>query len=281
MAQDWTIQQLLSWTTRYFQDRGIAAARLEAEILLAYVLSQDRVFLYTHFDAPVNQDEREKFRAVIRRRVRREPLAYIIGQREFMSLSFLVSPEVLIPRPETELLVENAISWCGDRDLCICDMGTGSGAIAVSLAYYLPAGRFVAVDISSTALDIARRNAERHGVNVEFYCSDLLNDLDHQREFDLITANLPYIPQEEYLSLPEDVRGFEPRLALLAGGDGLDVYRRFLPQAMERLKTGGCLMLEIGAKQGNAALNLTREFGVSRLAADLAGRDRLLIIRKE
>lgn len=281
MAQEWTIQQLLSCTTRYFQDRGIAAARLEAEILLALALGEDRVFLYTHFDAPVNQVERERFRSFIQRRAAHEPLAYITGQREFMSLSFWVGPQVLIPRPETELLVETAIAWCGDRDVRICDMGTGSGAIAVSLAYYLQPRQVIGVDISTAALEMARRNAERHGVKVELHCSDLFNDIDPYWDFDLITANLPYIPEEEYITLPEDVRAYEPRQALLAGGDGLDIYRRLLPQAIKRLRRGGCLMLEIGAGQGSAAVKLTQEFGSSQLVTDLAGRDRLLIIRKE
>lgn len=281
MAQDWTIKDLLSWTTRYFLDRGIAAARLEAEILLAYALQETRVFLYTHFDEPVNQSERDRFRGLIQRRVQQEPLAYITGEREFMSLSFEVGRQVLIPRPETELLVEAAMDWCDGRDLRICDMGTGSGAIAVSLAYYLQVGQFTAVDISAPALEVATRNAARHGVDIEFYCSDLFEHLHPDMGFDIITANLPYIPEEEYRALTADVRNYEPQLALLAGGDGLDIYRRLLPQAMPRLSPEGCLMLEIGAKQGPAALELAQSFGTGRLIADLAGRDRLLIISKE
>lgn len=281
MAQDWTIKDLLSWTTRHFLDRGIAAARLEAEILLAFALQENRVFLYTHFDEPVNQAERERFRGLIQRRIKQEPLAYITGEREFMSLGFEVGPQVLIPRPETELLVETAIEFCAGRDLRICDMGTGSGAIAVSLAYYLQAGEITAVDISQPALEVARRNAARHGVNINFLCSDLFANIEPDIGFDLITANLPYVSESEYAALTADVRDYEPRLALLASGDGFDIYRRFLPMAMERLRAGGCVMLEIGAEQGPSALQLAQSYGISQLIADLAGRDRLLIVSKE
>jgi release factor glutamine methyltransferase len=281
VAQDWTIKELISWTTRYFQDRGIAAARLEAEIMLAYALEEDRVFLYTYFDKPVNQQERARFRGLIQRRARQEPLAYITGEKEFMSLSFEVSPQVLIPRPETELLVETALDLCLARKLRICDMGTGSGAIAVSLAYYSAGGKVTAVDVSLPAIEVARRNAERHGVQIEFCQSDLFAEVDPAQEYDLITANLPYITAAEYETLDAGIRRYEPELALLAGGDGLDVYRRFLPEAMKRLSPGGHLLLEIGAGQGQAALDMARPYGCSQLVSDLAGKDRLIVIREE
>lgn len=280
MAQNWTIKELIAWTTRYFEDRGIIAARLEAEILLAYALQTDRVFLYTYFDKPVNQQERARFRSLIQRRAKQEPIAYITGEKEFMSLSFEVSPEVLIPRPETELLVEKALGLCSTKELRICDIGTGSGAIAVSLAYYSAGAKVTAVDISGPAIEIARRNAERHGVHIEFYQSDLFAGVDPNKQFDLITANLPYITADEFKTLDEGVRKYEPHQALLAGGDGLDLYRRLLPQAATRLVPGGHLLFEIGAKQGPAALALAELFGHSQLVTDLAGRDRLIISRR-
>lgn len=280
MSQDWTIKDLIAWTTRYFQKQGLAAARLEAEILLAYALEENRVFLYTNFDAPVNQQERERFRRLIQRRIRREPLAYITGEKEFMSLSFEVSPEVLIPRPETELLVETAIALCTGDCNHICDVGTGSGAIAVSLAHYLASARVTAVDISVAALQIARRNAARHGVDIDFQMSNLLDEIDPVLKFDLIVANLPYIPESQYECLDPEIRLYEPRRALLAGGDGLDICRRLLPQAIEHLNDGGRLLLEIGADQGQAALDSAQSYGTSRIVTDLAGKDRLIIMEK-
>ena len=209
----------MTWTTRYFEDQGIAAARLEAEILLAYALQTDRVFLYTYFDKPVNQQERARFRSLIQRRARHEPVAYITGIKEFMSLSFEVSPAVLIPRPETELLVEKALDLCANKRWRICDMGTGSGAIAVSLAYYSDA-RVTAVDISGAAIEIAKRNAERHGVQIEFCQSDLFAGVDPDQQFDLITANLPYITADEYKTLDAGVRRYEPKRPCWRAGMG-------------------------------------------------------------
>ncbi|MGI6433887.1 MAG: peptide chain release factor N(5)-glutamine methyltransferase [Syntrophomonadaceae bacterium] len=280
MKQDWTIKDLIAWTTRYFQKQGLAAARLEAEILLAYALEENRVFLYTNFDAPVNQQERERFRRLIQRRTRREPLAYITGEKEFMSLRFAVSPEVLIPRPETELLVETAIDLCARDGSRICDVGTGSGAIAVSLAHYLPSARITAVDVSMEALQIAGRNAARHGVDIDFQLSDLLAEIDPAVKFDLIVANLPYITEAQYQCLEPEIRLYEPQQALLGGGDGLDIYRRLMPQASKHLNEGGRMLLEIGADQGHAAMDLARSLGPGQVMADLAGKDRLIIIEK-
>jgi release factor glutamine methyltransferase len=280
VKQDWTIKDLIAWTTRYFQKQGLAAARLEAEILLAYALEENRVFLYTNFDAPVNQQERERFRRLIQRRTRREPLAYITGEKEFMSLRFAVSPEVLIPRPETELLVETAIDLCARDGSRICDVGTGSGAIAVSLAHYLPSARITAVDVSMEALQIAGRNAARHGVDIDFQLSDLLAEIDPAVKFDLIVANLPYITEAQYQCLEPEIRLYEPQQALLGGGDGLDIYRRLMPQASKHLNEGGRMLLEIGADQGHAAMDLARSLGPGQVMADLAGKDRLIIIEK-
>lgn len=281
MAQYWTIKDLLLWTTRYFSDRSIAAARLEAEILLAYALGKDRVFLYTHFDRPVNGEERLRFRGLIKRRASLEPLAYLIGEKEFMSLSFMVNSEVLIPRPETELLVETAINLCDRPNLSIIDIGTGSGAIAISLAHYVADVQVMAVDISRTALELARRNAQRHGTPIEFIHSDLFDQVDARWGFDIITANLPYISEKEYYSLDAGVRQYEPRQALLAGEDGLHLYRRLLPQAISRLNLEGCLLFEIGYNQGRSALEFAKHYGSSQLIVDGAGRDRLVVVRKD
>jgi release factor glutamine methyltransferase len=279
--QIWTIRKLLEWTSNYFKEKNIREARLEAEILLARALGKDRVYLYANYDAPVNQDERGIFREFIKRRVRKEPLAYITGIKEFMSLEFRVNPTVLIPRPESEILVEQAIELFSDQPCSICDVGTGSGAIAISLAHYLPLARVFACDISRQALEIARENAARLEVEVEFQEGDLLSPfLDKENYFDLIVANLPYIALEDYRTLDSGVKSYEPQIALLAPGDGLDIYRRLLPQAHTLLKEGAYLYIEIGWQQGEKALGMMNNFTEVQLIKDLAGYDRAVMARK-
>lgn len=284
MGNTWRIRDLLAWTTRFFTDKGLKEPRLEAEILLASVLGKDRVYLYTNYDLPVNQKEREVYREWIKRRVQGEPAAYITGNKEFMSLDFKVNPHVLIPRPDTEILVEEAMKlaarWPGE--VRICDVGTGSGAIAVSLAYYLKNARVYATDISREALKVAAYNAERHGVEIVLEEGDLLTPfLDKGEKFHLITANLPYINEEDYEMLDVSVKGYEPELALLAPGDGLDLYRRLLPQAFALLYDGGYLLMEIGFNQGEKALHMTKGWGKAEIIKDLAGRDRVVRLKKE
>ncbi|MGE5390460.1 MAG: peptide chain release factor N(5)-glutamine methyltransferase [Deltaproteobacteria bacterium] len=292
MAGTWTIKELLAWTQGYFRDHGIADPRLEAELLLAHVLGQSRVYLYANYEAPSNPPEREAYRTLIKRRAAGEPLAYITGTKEFMSLTYQVGPQVLIPRPETELLVEQVIDLVrgtaasseemGDPPAVrICDVGTGSGAIAVSLAYYLPGSSLSAVDLSAAALETAQANALRNEVYVEYHHGDLLAPLAGTQPFDYIVANLPYIPESEYLALDRGILEYEPREALLAGGDGLDLYRLLLPQALDLLKPGGYIVYEIGAGQGEAAMGLMGQFTEVELLTDLAGRDRMVKARKQ
>ena len=279
--QSWTVKELLEWTSNYFREKKIKEARLEAEILLARVLGKDRVYLYANYDAPVNQDERSIFREFIKRRVKKEPLSYITGTKEFMSLEFRVNPAVLIPRPESEIIVERAIDLFRDRPCSICDIGTGSGALAVSLAHYLPLAQVFATDISRPALETARENASRLQVKVQFLEGDLLSPfLDKEDHFDLIVANLPYIPLEEYYTLDSGVKSYEPQLALLAPGDGFDIYRRLIPQAFTLLKEGAYLFIEIGWKQGEKALQMMNNFEDVQLIKDLAGYDRVVTARK-
>ena len=277
MQQQWLIKELIDWTTRFFADRGLKEPRLEAEILLAHVLSQNRVYLYTNYEQPVNREERGEYRELIKRRIKGEPLAYIVEQKEFMSLEFKLDQSVLIPRPETELLVEETLEIAqGKEGLRICDVGTGCGAIAVSLAVYLPAACVYASDISPAALEKARENAMRHGVDIVFSYGDLLTPLLKEEPFDIITANLPYISEREFLELDLGVRDYEPALALLAPGDGLDIYRRLLPQANNLLTPGGHLLMEIGHEHGRDARDMMRDWGKTEIIKDLAGRDRLV-----
>ncbi|MGI5911341.1 MAG: peptide chain release factor N(5)-glutamine methyltransferase [Syntrophomonadaceae bacterium] len=278
----WTINELLAWTTDYFNSKKIREARMEAEVLLARVLGKDRVYLYTHYDAPVNQHERAMFREYVKRRAQNEPLAYITGTREFMSLEFKVNPDVLIPRPETELIVEEVIELFAGKTCSICDIGTGSGAIAISLAHYLPQAKVFASDISAMALATARDNAARLQAKVEFREGDLLSPfLDIIHEFDLIVANLPYISADEYCCLDPGVKDYEPALALMAPGDGLDIYRRLVGQAHQLAQEGTYIILEIGYNQGQSALQMMSEWENVKLINDLAGRTRLIQARKE
>jgi protein-(glutamine-N5) methyltransferase, release factor-specific len=281
VQKSWRIKELLEWTTRYFLDKGMQASRLEAEILLAHVLGKNRVYLYANYDEPVNQVEREKFRAFIKRRTAGEPLAYIVGLKEFMSLNFRVSPDVLIPRPDTEILVETAITIAGkDQISRICDVGTGSGAIAISLAVYLPACRIYATDLSPAALNVARKNAELHNAAVDFRGGDLLEPLENEEQMDIITANLPYVPLAQIDELEIGVRDWEPRMALAATGDGLDIYRRLVPQAQKLLRSGGYLLWEIDPRQAGPARDMLEGFEEIEILKDGAGRDRLVKARR-
>lgn len=301
MQKVWRIKDLLEWTTRYFGDREIAEPRLEAEVLLAHVLQKDRVYLYANYEAPVNITERESYRAFIKRRIGGEPIAYITGNKEFMSLNFKVSPNVLIPRPDTEILVETAIAMARqERVPTIIDVGTGSGTIAVSLAVYLENVEIYASDISARALDIARENAHQHQVNIQFVEGDLLLPflkhgegieagkemagalLDYGTEaVAMITANLPYIPLAELEQTDRQVKNFEPRLALFAEGDGLEIYRRLIPQAYALLRPAGILLLEIDARQANAVPEMMQGFTDVKIIKDWAGRDRVVQARRK
>jgi release factor glutamine methyltransferase len=281
VIKSWTIKEVLEWTTRYFADKGIQEPRLEAEVLLAGVLEKDRVYLYAHYDAPLNQGERDGYKKFISRRINREPVAYITGSREFMSLKFKVSPDVLIPRPETELLVETALELASHTPINkICDVGTGSGAIAVSIAYYLPGTNIYATDISESALTIARENTDRYGLGISFSCGDLLEPLAHELQFDLITANLPYVDSEKYKYLEPEVKDYEPTLALVASGNGLDLYRRLAPQCLALLAPGGYTLWEIDPEQTAEIPAIMAGFDEVEIIKDLTGRDRLVKARK-
>jgi len=281
VQKSWRIKDLLEWTTRYFFDRGMQESRLEAEILLAHVLKKNRVYLYANYEEPINQTERETYRGYIKRRLGGEPLAYIVGHKEFMSLDFRVSADVLIPRPDTEVLVETAVRLAQVQDIKrICDVGTGSGAIAVSLAVYLPLAEIYAIDLSPAALNIARENARIHNAAVHFLEGDLLEPIDKMEKFDMITANLPYITSAQIEELDAGVKDWEPRMALLAPGDGLDIYRRLLPQAYQILNPGGYVLWEIDPRQAEAAKCMMKDFEEVEIIKDEAGRDRLIKARR-
>lgn len=282
MQRDWNIKAILEWTTRYFADRGIQEPRLEADLLLAHTLQKDRVFLYANYDIPLNQEERDKYKQLIIRRAKHEPLAYITGRREFMSLLFKVNPHVLIPRPETELLVEKALELARKNSFTrLIDVGTGSGCIAVSLAFYLPEAKIEAIDISAQALEVARENALNNGVNVQFSNGSLLQTCSGQEEYDLIAANLPYVAACAYEKLEPGIKDYEPINALVAGEDGMDLYRALVPQSYPLLKSGGYLLFEISPEQAEPALEITSCFSQVQVYKDLTGKNRLIEARKE
>lgn len=255
-----TISDILSDAVPALASAGVDSPRLDAELLLAHVLGAARGWLWAHPEADVPAEAQARFDQLLARRLRREPLAYLLGEREFYGRPFFVTPDVLVPRPETELLVEAVARWaCSRGEAKIADIGTGSGAIAVTLAMELPEARLFAVDLSAGALAMARRNAERHGVaeRIVFLLGDLLAPLRGAGEtLDAIVANLPYIAEETYRTLMPEVRDYEPELALRAGDGGLALIRRLIDNAPPLLVPKGLLGLEVGAGQAEAVCAL-------------------------
>lgn len=262
MSETWTLLRLLDWTSEFFSGKGIDNPRLDAQLLLAHVLELDRVGLYLNFDRPLTGDELDRIRPLVKRRGQREPLQYLIGHTEFWSLEFEVSPAVLIPRADTEVLVEEALARAEGAGTLL-DVGTGSGAIAVSLATELPDWKMTGLDISPEALLVASRNVEKHqlGERVLMLRGDLAQ-LPNER-YDLIVSNPPYIADDEWEGLMPEVRLFEPRSALLAEDEGLDCYRKLAAQATSRLKPGGWLLAEIGCRQGEAVSRIFADAGLT------------------
>jgi release factor glutamine methyltransferase len=278
---EWTTRSLLTWTTQDFKALGIATARLDAELLLAHVLGVDRVRLYMDMDRPLSPDELTAMRALVVRRRRREPVAYLLGQREFYRRAFVVNQAVLVPRPDTETLIERALTLLpAESSAQVLDLCTGSGAIAVTLAAERPLTRVVATDISKDALAVARSNAEKHAVasRIEFRLGDLFQALEPGARYDLIVANPPYVRSTELEQLAPELR-HEPALALIAGAEGLDVLTRLCAEVSEWLTQTGTLLFEIGAGQAPAVLQLlAAETGLADLQthADLGGIERIV-----
>jgi release factor glutamine methyltransferase len=287
MSDDvWTVGRLLTWTTDWLTTKGSESARLDAEVLLAHVRGCQRILLYTAFDTPVSDAERARFRELVKRRGEGEPVAYLVGNREFFSLPFAVSPAVLVPRPETEGLVVRVIDLCKPLPAArIIDVGTGSGAIAVTLAKHLPRARLAATDISPTALALARENAARHGVaeRIEFLECDLLSAPQAAGPWDVIVSNPPYVRDDEFDGLPRDVRLHEPRGALVAGPTGVEVVARLAADAVGALAAGGWLVVEIGpavAAAAERALAAVPGLVPGPTLPDMAGLPRIVQARK-
>ena len=280
--EPWSIKRVLAWASDDFRRRGNKSARLDAELLLGAALGFDRIKLIVEAERPLAEAELGRYRELIKRRRNGEPIAYILGQREFFALPFRVDRRVLIPRPDTEVLVETALNGSRARHLYgrMLDLCTGSGCVAIAFAKERPTWRVTALDLSPDAADLARENARRAGVahHVSVLEGDLFAPLPEAAQFELITANPPYIPSGDIAGLDVDVRDFEPRLALDGGADGLAIIGRLLREAPRYLTRGGLLALEVGFDQAPAVAALFQEAGfvdISR-AKDLAGIERVV-----
>ncbi|OYW22765.1 MAG: protein-(glutamine-N5) methyltransferase, release factor-specific [Planctomycetales bacterium 12-60-4] len=281
-AQDvWTVRRVLEWTTGHLTKHGSDTPRLDAEILLAHARKCRRIQLYTAYDEPLSDAVRAHMKELVKRRAAREPVAYLVGFREFFSLEFRVTSDVLIPRPDTETLVMEAVTVAKTRTApAVLDLCTGSGCVGVAIAKSVPGATVTTVDLSPAALAIAAENAAKHGVSDRVRCleGDLFAPLPPDQRFDLIVSNPPYVRTDELAGLDADVRMYEPRLALDGGVDGLDLVRRIIADAPAWLNPGGWLMLEIDPEQftqGDAIAGAVPAFAETARSKDLAGRWRV------
>lgn len=285
-GERWTVGRLLTWTAEFLGKKGSESPRLDAEVLLAFALQKERVWLYTHYEDAVAEPPRGAFRELVRRRAEGAPVAYLVGRKEFFSLAFEVNEAVLIPRPDTETLVVEWLSrFKGTEGPLAVDVGTGSGAIALACARRHPTSRWLAVDVSPEALAVARRNAAKHELadRVEFVEGDLLEPLATRGPFDAIVSNPPYIPTADIANLEPGVRDYEPHRALDGGPDGLRVAARLIDQAVPLLKPDGWLLLEIGTAQEGPVRALLATHPELELAAtikDAANHPRVIAATK-
>ena len=286
-ATVWTLRKILDWCTSYFEKKRVEPPRLAAEMLLAHVLDCQRIRLYTDLHRPMSDAELATVRDLVKRAGAHEPIQYLTGKAHFYSLEFRVTPDVLIPRPETETLVDRALAFLKAQTNPtprVLDLCTGSGCVASAIASNAKAAHVVATDVSLPALDVARGNVERLKLSdrVEFHCGDLFAALDKlvdARPFDLIVANPPYIATAQIAGLDVNVRDYEPRLALDGGTDGLDPHRKILAGAHDRLVAGGRLILEIAYDQEEAAMWMLRQdprFADARCIRDLGRQPRVI-----
>ena len=284
--------RLLNWTTDFFRKRGSESPRLDAEVLLAHARDCARIELYTAFDTEPTEEQREAFREMVRRRGEGVPVAYLVGYREFYSLRMRVNEAVLIPRPETEHVVIEALDHAKrmlaadpKRELKIVDVGTGSGAIAIAIAKHLPTAKLIAIDLSPDALQVAKWNAEHHAVadRVSFLEGDLLGPVNADRSVDIIVSNPPYVSEKEYAELAPTVRDHEPRNALVSGPEGTEIIERLVGDAATRLRSGGQLIIELSPMIAESCLqqmNATKQYEEGKLIKDLAGLRRVLSAKR-
>jgi release factor glutamine methyltransferase len=285
VPESWTIRRVVRWSTDDFSGRGIESARLDAELLVAHALGIDRVKLYMDLERPLTPGELARIRELVMRRRKREPIAYILGRREFFGRNFQVSSAVLVPRPDTEILIERALELLpSEASVRVLDLCTGSGCIAVTLAAERTGLEVDATDLSPEALEVASGNAQALGVEgrARFYKGDLFGALPERREYELIVCNPPYIPETERASLAPDVEAFEPALALFGGNDGFEIVRRLAAEAPKWLAKDASILIEVGAGQAPAVAELLAAAGLGeiRTHADLGGHERVVEARR-
>jgi len=282
----WTIQELVKWTISYFESRNIENPRASAEILLAYALDFKRIDIYLKYDKILSDKELQDFKALIKRRLQREPVAYIIKHKEFWSLDFEVTQDVLIPRPETECLIEAALNYLSyDKVLNILDLGTGSGAIIITLAHERPKSLYFACDISQKALIIAKKNAQKYNLEnlIYFFESNWFEALKDSQKFDLIISNPPYINSQEIANLEPEIKDYEPKIALDGGQDGLVFIKHLINKSLNYLNENGILILEIGHNQKEEINKIFLENNFYKdiiFKKDYSGYDRLVCAKK-
>lgn len=285
MSKLWTIGALLVWTTQFFAEKGIDTPRLDAEILLAHVLGKERIYLYAHYDEPMTADERAAYREMVKKRANRLSVAHILGMKAFMGLDFQVNEDVLVPRPETEMLVETILNHAAVGDSAsILDLGTGSGAIVLSILHERPDMTGTGVDISPKALAVARENGERLGLSarVQWLESDLFAAVP-EHSYDYIVSNPPYLTAADMQQLQPEVR-HDPALALFGGVDGLDFYRRIAKAAPTYMHAGSLCAVEVGAGQSQAVASLFTEtglFSLKEIVTDYGGIERVVVCQRK
>ena len=285
----WRVVDLLDWTVGYFQQHGIPNPRLDAEVLLGHLLEKTRLQLYLHFEMPVFQEHLTPFRELIKKRIAHTPVSYLTNRKEFMSLDFYVDERVLIPRPETEQLVETVLTTKTENPQRLLELGTGSGIIATSIALQQPEWEIVATDISEPALTVAQKNAETHActAQIKFLSGDLFEPIESvnangNTRFDWIVCNPPYVKNTERDTLSPDIRDYEPEIALFAGDDGLVVIRRLIAEAPKHLAPGGKLIFEIGETQAEsvrALIDAEPTYCMYELFKDYAEKERIVLAR--
>lgn len=286
----WTIGCLLKWTADYLKQNGSTSARLDAEVLLAEAHHCRRIDLYTQFEEVAGEQTRVAYRELVRRRAEGIPVAYLVGCREFYSHDFHVTPDVLIPRPETEFVLVALLDLVkqldtSDRDIRIADVGTGSGVLAVCAALHIPKSQVTAIDISPAALDVARYNANLHNVNerLKWVNGDLLSEITKGQLFDFVISNPPYVSESEWLQLATDIRDHEPRTALVAGDQGTEIISRLATQASQHLEPGGWLIMEVSPMIVDSVVTHIRELGqyeLPEIVKDLSHHPRVVVARR-
>jgi release factor glutamine methyltransferase len=282
MSEEWTVRRIIDWTTAHLKKHGSDTPRLDAEILLAHARGCRRIEIYTRFDEVLSERERSAMRDLVRRRAQSEPVAYLVGHREFFSLDFQVTPAVLIPRPDTETLVVELLDVAKPLSAPrILDVGTGSGCIAIAAAVNHPTAQITATDANDAALAVARENALQHRVveRIAFRSGDVFAPVEQDEPFDIVVSNPPYIAEHEKETLQNDVRKYEPHEALISGPSGLEVLFRLIDEAPRHLAPAGTLMLEISPEQSKAVagrMDSSGRFEDIRVVKDLPGLARVV-----